>query len=127
MPITNPEEVLHAFFRAFNQGDIDAVIALYEPRAALVAQPGQVAEGHSALREAFNGFLAMKPTLTPEKHTFVTASDLALSTVKWTLKGTSPDGQPVQMEGTSSDVLRKQADGGWLFVIDNPWGAGILS
>ena len=63
MPITNPEEVLHAFFRAFNQGDIDAVIALYEPQAALVAQPGQVAEGHSALREAFNGFLAMKPTL----------------------------------------------------------------
>ena len=44
MPITNPEEVLHAFFRAFNQGDIDAVIALYEPQAALVAQPGQVAE-----------------------------------------------------------------------------------
>ncbi|MDG4560888.1 MAG: SgcJ/EcaC family oxidoreductase [Candidatus Competibacter sp.] len=127
MPITNPEEVLHAFFRAFNQGDIDAVIALYEPRAALVAQPGQVAEGHSALREAFNGFLAMKPTLTPEKHTFVTASDLALSTVKWTLKGTGPDGQPVQMEGTSSDILRKQADGRWLFVIDNPWGAGILS
>lgn len=39
MPITNPEEVLHAFFRAFNQGDIDAVIALYEPQAALVAQP----------------------------------------------------------------------------------------
>lgn len=69
----------------------------------------------------------MKPTLTPEKHTFVTASDLALSTVKWTLKGTSPDGQPVQMEGTSSDILRKQADGRWLFMIDNPWGAGILS
>jgi hypothetical protein len=30
------------------------------------------------------------------------------------------------MEGTTSDVLRRQGDGTWLFVIDNPWGAGIL-
>jgi uncharacterized protein (TIGR02246 family) len=127
MPTTNPEEVLHAFYRAFNQGDIEAVMAFYEPQAMLVAQPGQVAEGHAALREALNGFLAMKPTLTAEKYTFVTASDLALSVIKWTLQGTGPDGHPVQMEGTSSDVLRKQADGRWLFVIDNPWGVGILS
>ena len=92
-----------------------------------MAQPGQVAEGHAALREALNGFFAMKPTLTLEKHTLVTASDLTLSVVKWTLKGTGPDGQPVQMEGTATDVLRKQADGRWLYVIDNPWGVGVLS
>jgi ketosteroid isomerase-like protein len=30
------------------------------------------------------------------------------------------------MEGTSTEVIRKQADGRWLFVIDNPWGVGIL-
>ena len=34
--------------------------------------------------------------------------------------------KPVQMEGATSDVLRKQPDGRWLFVIDNPWGAAIL-
>src|SRR5215813_9446771 len=113
MPTTNPEEVVHAFLRAFNKGDVEAVMAFYEPQAILVAQPGQVAEGHAALREALKGFLAMKPTLTLEKHTLVTASDLTLSVVKWTLKGTGPDGQPVQMEGTATDVLRKQADGRW--------------
>ncbi|MFQ5692804.1 MAG: YybH family protein, partial [Nitrospinota bacterium] len=73
-----------------------------------------------------NGFFAMKPTLTGEKNELITAGDLALSVVRWTLQGTGPDGEPVQMEGTTSDVLRKQADGSWLFAIDNPWGAAIL-
>ena len=31
-----------------------------------------------------------------------------------------------KMQGTTSDVLRRQADGTWLFVIDNPWGSAIL-
>ena len=116
-----------AFFDAFNSGNLEAVVTLYEPNARFVAQPGQIAEGHAAIRKALNEFLAMKPTLTPEKKALVAAGDIALCVVKWSLKGTGPDGTPVRMEGTTSDVLRKQADGNWLWVIDNPWGAGILS
>ena len=91
-----------------------------------MAQPGQIVEGHAAIREALNGFLAMKPTLIPEKKTLVAAGDIALSVVRWTLNGTGPDGAPVRMDGVTSDVLRRQTDGRWLFVIDNPWGAGVL-
>ena len=127
MTANNPEEVLHAFFRAFNQGDIEAILAFYEPQGVLVAPPGQVNEGHAALRESLSKFLAMKPTLILEKHSMVKAGDLALSLVKWTLNGTGADGKPARMQGTSSDVMRKQPDGRWLYVIDNPWGAGILS
>ena len=126
MPTTRPEDTVLAFFEAFNRRDIESVISLYEPEATLVAQPAQMAEGRAAIREALNGFLAMKPTLIPEKKTLVTAGDLALSVVRWTLNGTGPDGAPVRMEGTTSDVLRKQANGRWLYAIDNPWGAGIL-
>ena len=126
MPTNNPEDLLQAFFRAFNQGELDAVMAMYEPQPCMVAQSGHIAEGRAAVREAFIGALAMKPTLTPEKYKIVTADDLALSVIKWSLQGTAPDGRPVRKEGTSSDVMRKQPDGRWLFVIDNPWGAGIL-
>ena len=126
MPTNSPDELVHAFLHAFNAGDIDALIALYEPQAILVAQSGQVAEGHAALREGFNAFLALKPTLTLEKYTLIPTGDLTLFVDKWTLQGTGPDGQPVHMEGTATDVFRQQADGRWLFVIDNPWGAGVL-
>jgi uncharacterized protein (TIGR02246 family) len=127
MPNTEPDQAVQEFFEAFNKGDLDAVVALYEPNACLVAQPGQTVQGHAAIREALDGFLAMKPTLTAEKKSLVTTGDIALSVVKWTLGGTGPDRAPVHMEGTTTDVLRRQADGRWLIAIDNPWGAGILS
>jgi ketosteroid isomerase-like protein len=36
--------------------------------------------------------------------------------------GTGPDGARVTLTGHNGDVLRRQADGSWRFVIDNPWG-----
>jgi uncharacterized protein (TIGR02246 family) len=122
----NPEIAVKEFFRLFNTGDVEAVLAMYEPRAILVAPAGQVAQGAAGLREALNKFLSLKPTLTINHSRVVVAGDLALSLVRWTLTGTGPDAKPVYMEGTASDVLRRQGDGTWLFVIDNPWGAGIL-
>jgi ketosteroid isomerase-like protein len=73
-----------------------------------------------------NGFLALKGTFSLELNEIINLGDIALSIAKWSVKGTSPDGKPVQLGGTSSDILRKQADGRWLFLLDNPWGAAIL-
>jgi uncharacterized protein (TIGR02246 family) len=127
MPTNDPEMAVRDFFSAFNDGNVEAVLALYEPKAALVAQPAQIAEGTIALRAALDWFFSMKPTLTMGKNRLVIAGDLALSVAKWTLTGTGSEGKAVHMEGTTSDVLRPQADGRWLFVIDNPWGVDILS
>jgi ketosteroid isomerase-like protein len=38
------------------------------------------------------------------------------------MTGTDPDGNDVSMTGLTSDVVRRQPDGNWLFVIDNPIG-----
>jgi uncharacterized protein (TIGR02246 family) len=118
MPNVGPEETIQRFFDAFNSGDLDAIIALYEPDATMVPQPGQTAEGHAAIREALSWFLAIKPTLTLEKKSLVTAGDIALLIVQAMLHGKGPDGSPVRIEHTSSDVLRRQTDGRWL--IRNP-------
>jgi uncharacterized protein (TIGR02246 family) len=126
MPRAGLEGTVEAFFDAFNRGDLDAIMALYEPNATMVPQPGQAAEGLVAIRKALSRFLAMKPNLTMEKKSLVVAGDIALLIVKATLLGKGSDGAPMRMEHTSSDVLRRQVDGRWLFVIDNPWGARIL-
>jgi len=36
--------------------------------------------------------------------------------------GTGPDGNPVNLASTATDVLRQQPDGTWRVIIDNPWG-----
>jgi ketosteroid isomerase-like protein len=48
------------FEEAFNAGDLDGLMELYEPDAALIAQPGSLANGSEQTRAALQGFLARR-------------------------------------------------------------------
>jgi uncharacterized protein (TIGR02246 family) len=123
MPEQTPEETVRAYEDAFNSGDLDALMAFYEPGATLVPQPGQVASGAAAIREAMGGFLALKGHMEIEPElTVIRAGDVALVSLSWTLTGTGPDGEPVTMGGRMTDVVRRQPDGTWRWVIDVPFG-----
>jgi len=122
MPAHKPEELDVLFVQAFNAGDIEAMMKLYEPAASLTPQPGHVVSGSKALREALSGFVVRKPRMTLEARTLAEAGGIALTTSKWVLEGTGPDGKPMKAEGQSAEVARRQPDGTWLFVIDNPHG-----
>jgi len=117
-----PEEVLKSIVDGINTGNVDALMTLYEPDAAFATQPGSLTHGLAGVRQALDGFVAMKGTLDLKVTRVLEANDLALVAGVWTFKGTGPDGAPVTLEGHNADVLRRQADGSWRFVIDNPWG-----
>ncbi|WP_457027959.1 YybH family protein [Kitasatospora sp. P5_F3] len=57
----------------------------------------------------------------PVRHTY-TADEIALLVVDWTITGTGPDGSPVDLTGTATDVARRGPDGYWRYLIDNPFG-----
>ena len=124
MPANSPEEVAKGIGQGIDNADLDEVMALYEPNACLVPQPGQVLQGTAAIREGIAGFIALKPTMTGESRTVVQADDLAIVYTRWTLSGTTANGDAVNMNGQSTDVMRRQDDGTWLCVIDNPFGGG---
>ena len=124
--MSRPIETVNSLTDAINRGDLEAAVALYEPNAVLVAQPGQLARGSQEVREALGRFVGLKPTLRSQVQQVVECEDIALYVGRWTLQGTDPAGRPVSMSGESSDVLRRQRDGRWLIVVDNPWGGGIL-
>jgi len=123
---SKPEDRINLLLTAVNQGNLEAVMACYEPGATLVVEPGKLATGTQAIREAFAGYIAMKILITPESQKIIQTSDTALFISKWKATGVAADGSAVQMEGTSSDVLRRQADGQWLIAIDNPFGVTVL-
>lgn len=120
------ENAVQDFVDAVNRGDLEAALRHYEPEATLVVQPGVVATGHAELREALSQLLALRPTLSSAACTTLVAADMALHHMHWALAGTAPDGTAVQQEGRSADVLRRQADGSWRIVIDNPFGAEVI-
>ena len=114
-----PEQVHRSFQEAFNRHDLEALCALYEPEAVLVTSGGP-ARGLAAIREVYLGFLTMRPTIELQTVGAYQAGELALLQGKWVLRGTGPDGAEMHSEGRNNETVRRQADGRWLFVIDNP-------
>jgi uncharacterized protein (TIGR02246 family) len=123
MPAETPEEAHDLFVRFFNTGDIDSIISLYEPNAVLVPFPNPAVQGHAAIRATMLAFLSAKGRMELVVDKIFQADDLALLFSSWILSGTGPDGSSMKMSGQTTDVVRRQADGTWLFVLDVPQGA----
>jgi len=97
-------------------------VALYEPQATLMPSPGKLVTGTAAIREALGQFVAGKPKMSLTPKVVAQSGEIAVLTAKWDLSMTGPDGKPANMTGQSAEVVRKQPDGRWLFVIDLPFG-----
>jgi ketosteroid isomerase-like protein len=122
MPTATPEQVLQTIVTGINSGDLDSLMPLYETGAAFASEPGSLAHGAPGISEALTGFISMNGELDIEVTRVLEVDDLALVTGVWSFNGTGPDGEPVQLAARNADVLRRQSDGTWRFVIDNPWG-----
>jgi uncharacterized protein (TIGR02246 family) len=118
---STPEDVIRGFADRLNSGDVDGALELYEPGATFVPEPGTTVSGRDEIRQALEHFAALRPTLTGEIEGVREGGGVALVLNRWSLRGEGPGG-PVEMSGTSADVLRRQDDGSWRVLIDDPWG-----
>jgi uncharacterized protein (TIGR02246 family) len=119
-----PVEAHALFQKAFNAGDLQGLMALYEPDAILIPQPGaEPVKGTQAIRVALEGFLALKGKVELQTKHVVRNGDIALLRSAWRVKGTGPDGKPVEMSHGSAEVVRRQPDGSWRYIIDHPFGS----
>src|SRR5215472_13697544 len=50
--VTRPEDIYPALSGAYNAGDLDALVSLYDPKAVFVIKPGRVTESPAELRGA---------------------------------------------------------------------------
>jgi uncharacterized protein (TIGR02246 family) len=126
MNTPSPLDAIAQLVNAMNNCQLESALALFEPGAAFVMQPGVVVSGTAGIRQALEGFMALKPTLTIEAQQVVEAGDVAQYCARWSIKGIDLTGAAVQLGGRSSSILRRQPDGRWLFLVDNPWGTDIV-
>ncbi|TAM72716.1 DUF4440 domain-containing protein [bacterium] len=119
-----PEDLAQCWVEAFNAGDVDGLVALYEPQGAIVEPTtGQLHAGSAAIRTLLGNLVAMQARMTVDSASCVANGDLCLGRVRWSLKGMGPDGKPFAMDGRSMEVYRRQPDGAWLYALDHPTGA----
>jgi uncharacterized protein (TIGR02246 family) len=125
MPAQNPQQLHQAWEKAYNSGDVDALVELYEPDAMVFPQPGNAVTGRDAIREALVPFVALGGQIHMRTAAVIENGDLAVAYSDWSLTGgTDPDGNPVNMEARSTDVMRRQPDRSWLDAIDDPYSSG---
>ena len=117
--IERPDEAPRVCQDAFNAGDLDGLLSLFEPEAVIFLGPSQKITGSVGIREVFAGFLEAgwrwEIKLVSHHH----VGDIALNTVEHTLRKNSADGDADTLRLRAAVVFRQQEDGSWRFLIDN--------
>ncbi|HSJ97166.1 MAG TPA: SgcJ/EcaC family oxidoreductase [Myxococcota bacterium] len=116
-----PEECDQLFGEYASAGDLDGLLSLYEPEASLAGPDGSVAVGHEAIRAALASFAGGSVAMHMNVVKVVRGGDLAVLTNEWRATGRSPDGSPLDLRGCAVEVVRRQPDGTWRFVVDDPY------
>jgi ketosteroid isomerase-like protein len=108
-PAMQPEDLARYFLERANAGDVEGLVALYEPEAVLAFPSGQLTIGHDQIRQVYAELLADKPSFgSAGQQPVIRNGDLALTSTRL------PAG------GATVEVARRQPDGSWRWVIDQP-------
>jgi uncharacterized protein (TIGR02246 family) len=105
-----PEDITRLFVERSNAGDAAGVAALYEADAVLAYPPGDRTVGREAIRALWEKVLANGPRFEPEQPLATLLSgDIALTSTP-----------PKDGTGARAQVVRRQPDGSWLRLLDQP-------
>lgn len=108
-PAQQPEDLGRFFVQRANAGDVDGLVALYEPDAVLALPAGAVAVGTPAIRAFDTRLLAGAPRFEPGPQSpALRNGDLALTSTRLT------------GGNATAEVARRQPDGTWRWAIDQP-------
>lgn len=106
-PARDPQDLERLLVARQHAGDIDGMLALYEPDAVLDCGEGRLARGEQAIRAVFAEFTdAGRKFAVGAQRPALIRGDLALTSTRM------PDG------AVTTEVARRQQDATWLWVID---------
>ena len=106
----HPEDLTRLFVERANAGDAAGIAAIYEQDAVMAYPPGSRTVGRDAIRALWEKVLAQAPHFEPEASLpALISGDIALTATA------ARDGA-----GARAQVARRQPDGSWLRLLDQP-------
>lgn len=125
------QDVLNAIesmIQSFNNKDIEGVMASYETGALVIFEPETRVTDFKILKEMFLGAFSINPKFEyPKGHEVFINGDTATHIAPWIMNGTAPDGTKIKQSGLSVANLKKQQNGKWLLIFDNPHGSFLMN
>ncbi len=120
MPVNHPSEMHQAFVAAVNAKDLDALLELYDVDGIAVHLDGAEYRGEEAMRSMLGGLLEAIDRIEGTTRKIYVAGDVALTSADWKGEFTAADGTVQTQTGTTAELCRRQPDGTWKMVIDDP-------
>lgn len=115
-----PADCDRLLLRAIEAGDLDAAMAIYEPDAVMLKPSGEPMAGLAAIRENFARLVDRRPSFAVEEVRVMRSGDGSLALTALRVVTRFADGQTSQ--SNSIEVVRRQPDGSWRIVLDDPIG-----
>lgn len=104
-----PEDLGLLLLQRLNSGDVEGLVALYEPDALLAFPPGEITVGSDDIRDVYAELLADRPRFDPGRpQPALINGNLAITSTR------------LANGDVTVEVARRQPDGTWLWVIDQP-------
>jgi ketosteroid isomerase-like protein len=105
-----PEDLTRLFVERANSKDAAGLAALYEEHAVMAYPPGGQTVGRDAIRALWEKLLPNMPRFAPEEPLpTLVSGDIALTSTA-----------PRDDAGARAQVVRRQPDGSWLRLLDQP-------
>jgi ketosteroid isomerase-like protein len=105
-----PEDLTRLFVERANAKDAEGIALLYEENAVMAYPPGRQTVGREAIRKLWEQALPHLPRFQPEQPLpTLVSGELALTSTA-----------PRDDAGARAQVARRQSDGTWLRVLDQP-------
>jgi uncharacterized protein (TIGR02246 family) len=104
---------------AFNTGNVDTVLSMYDFNGIIVPEPGKPVTGREQFEEAIKAILSIKGKMEIKTVYCLQTGNLAVGRSEWNIT----DGQEVKISAKGIEVMKQQPDGTWKIVIDHAFGA----
>lgn len=120
------EQVVELMDQAFNEGDLETLLNFYEDAAVVVPEPSRTISGKVELRAFFETAMQSGMAAKQLRIRVLEVDGIALFLSRWALTSREAKAGAEPRTFTATTVFRKQADGSWRALIDNPLGPLIL-
>ena len=115
--VMHPAHMNETFAQAVNARDLDRLLTLYEDDAVLRTDASDTTwRGRAQLAQPLQALLAAPGRMVSRNAFCLAQGDIALLRADWAILA---DDGGVIAQGSTAEVLRRQADGRWLYLIDH--------
>lgn len=116
---TSAQEVHDTLAAAYNTGDLNTVLSMYDIDGIIVPEPRNPVAGREAFKAAVKGILSITGKMEIKTVYCLQVNDIAVGRSEWSIT----DEGKVKVKAKGVEVMKRRPDGTWKVLIDHAFGA----